>query len=348
MTGAAPDDDATSRHRTAAPHDHIRSASPLPPQPPGPPQLPQPTPAGTSPTTTTTSPARTATTATPAHPDHHSRHVTGTMDTVGPEVLRQEVRRSTDHAGTSRAAPEQRSSGTKPTLGRWRSSVRRALIVLAVIVAMFAAAAGGLLAAVPGVGNAPALVRAEVASHGGQLVTSAPAKVGDALIAIEDQAFRSPPGVDIAYGAGRYLYARLLGRTGQGGATLAQQLAKRLYTGPSRNPLTIVEQVGLAFKLELDYSHEQILTMYLNDVYFGDGAYGIVQASQRYFHRSPTSLDWAQASVLAGLVQAPSALDPLVHPRRALLRRNAVIAQLQAMGVLSPSAARRVAAQPLL
>lgn len=261
---------------------------------------------------------------------------------------RLEVRDAPDGSVAPATRTGRQIPDTTPPRHGWRRTARHAVIALAAAAAVCAAAVGGLLVAVPGVGNAPALVRAEVVSHGGQLVTRAPTKVGDALIAIEDQAFRGPPGVDIAYGAARYLYARLSGHTGQGGSTLAQQLAKRLYTGPSRSPLTIVEQVGLAFELELTYSHEQILTMYLNDVYFGNGAYGIAQASQRYFHRRPASLDWAQASLLAGLVQAPSALDPLVHPHLALLRRNAVIAQLRATGVLGATAARRIAAQPLL
>ncbi len=270
------------------------------------------------------------------------------MDTVRSVVLRGSTHSVSDRELAPASAFRRRSPGTRSKRSGWRRAVRHAVILLVAVLAMSVAIGVGLLAAVPGVGDAPARVRAEVLSHGGQLAATAPAKVGDALIAIEDQAFRSPPGVDIAYGAARYLYARLSGHTGQGGSTLAQQLAKRLYTGPSRSPFTIAEQVGLAFKLELEYSHEQILTMYLNDAYFGDGAYGITQASTRYFHRSPASLDWAQASLLAGLVQAPSALDPIVHPHLALVRRNAVVAQLRATGELSPAAARRVAAQPLL
>jgi len=106
--------------------------------------------------------------------------------------------------------------------------------------------------------------------------------------------------------------------------------------------------VGLALKLELAYSHRTIMTMYLNDDYFGDGAYGVAAAAERYFGRPPNDLKWAEASLLAGLLQAPSLDDPLVHPRRALARRAEVIAQLRAMGVLTPSAAALADASPLL
>jgi len=90
------------------------------------------------------------------------------------------------------------------------------------------------------------------------------------------------------------------------------------------------------------------MTMYLNDDYFGDGAYGVAAAAERYFGHPPNDLTWAEASLLAGLLQAPSLDDPLVHPRRALARRAEVIAQLRAMGVLTPSAAALADASPLL
>lgn len=240
--------------------------------------------------------------------------------------------------------PAHRAAGAR----RRRRWLRRVLATLSAFVVLTCIAVGSLLAAVPSVATAQSLVRRELASHEARAVRRVPPKVADALIAIEDQVFGSPPGVDIAYGLVRYAYARLLGRTSQGGATLAQQLAKRLYTPGGRSVLAKVEQVGLALKLELTYSHRQILTMYVNDVYFGAGAWGLADASARYFHRPPSTLDWAQASLLAGLVQAPSRYDPLRHPHLALERRDAVVTQLEAMGILSAAEAHRVAAQPIL
>jgi len=226
--------------------------------------------------------------------------------------------------------------------------LRRFLLVVVALVVVVAIAGGVGVLAVPSVANAPALVAAELRRHGDPAVASPPQRVADAVIAIEDQAFRSPPGVDIVYGIARYATARLLGHRHQGGSTIAQQLAKRLYTGPGGGFLGHLEQVLLAFKLELTYSHRQIMTMYLNDDYFGDGAYGVAEAARRYFGRSPDDLTWAQASLLAGLVQAPTLDDPFTHPGRAALRRSEVVAQLRAMGVLSPSRALRADHQPLL
>jgi len=80
--------------------------------------------------------------------------------------------------------------------------------------------------------------------------------------------------------------------------------------------LGTLEQVGLAIKLDARYSKAQILGMYLDSVYFGDGHWGIVQASQGYFGKPPARLSFGEASLLAGLVQAPSVYDPRVAPRR--------------------------------
>ena len=113
--------------------------------------------------------------------------------------------------------------------------------------------------------------------------------------------------------------------------------------------LGTLEQVGLGIKLDARYSKAQILGMYLDSVYFGDGHWGIVQASQGYFGKPPASLSWGEASLLAGLVQAPSAYDPRTHLAAAERRQRHVLDRLVAAGMLrrpqADAASRGLAAE---
>ncbi|MHB1712377.1 MAG: transglycosylase domain-containing protein [Acidimicrobiales bacterium] len=252
-------------------------------------------------------------------------------------------RRDAQDAPAGSASP---SPQRKRRLGRL---VRRLLLVAAVAISFLVVATGSLVLAVPSVGSAAARVRSHLALHHAPVHPSPPPpRIAAAVIATEDHAFNDPPGVDIAYGGLRYFYEHLvLGKPSQGGSTIAQQLAKLLYTKDRTGPLSKMEEIGLALKLEITYSHSQLLTLYLNAAYFGQGAYGIDQATATYFGRSPSQCTWAQASMLAGLLQAPSAYDPYAHPRLARQRQLEVIGELAGTGILTPAAAHRVARSPL-
>lgn len=168
------------------------------------------------------------------------------------------------------------------------------------------------------------------------------------MIATEDHELGAPPGFDIVYGALRYLYAHiLLGRPNQGGSTIPQQLAKRMYTGPGPGLANKAEQIGLALKLELTYGKSELLALYLDEGYYGQNAYGIEQASETYFGRDAAALTWGEASLLAGLLQAPTAYDPYTHPHLALERRFEVVTGLVRIGTLTPAEGARVASEPL-
>ena len=167
-----------------------------------------------------------------------------------------------------------------------------------------------------------------------------------ALTATEDASFFSNSGID-PRGVARGAWGAVTGNADVGGATLEQQLAKILYTGGSSGPLQIVEQLALAEKLDRRYSKDEILRLYLSTVYFGDGAYGLDAAARAYFGLTPAQLDWAQASLLAGLVQAPSAYDPLTHLALARQRQVQVLGRLVATGHLTAQQAAGIARQPL-
>ena len=105
--------------------------------------------------------------------------------------------------------------------------------------------------------------------------------------------------------------------------------------------------MALALKLDRHWSKDQVLGAYLNTAYFGQGAYGIAEASRRYFGVDPGSLDALQATVLVGLVQAPTSYDPYTHPAAARARQVSVLRSLVRVGRLSPAQAERLLARPL-
>ncbi len=225
----------------------------------------------------------------------------------------------------------------------------RLLVVSLGLVVLASVAAGVLLASVPSVADARSLVRAQLAKHGARPAKSPPpARIAASIRAVEDHLLGAPPGADIAYGALRYLWDRVVrDLPDQGGSTIAQQLAKLVYTGPATGIGTELEQVGLALKLEITYPTPELLTLYLDAAYYGQGAYGVVQAARTYFGTTPAHLSWSQAAMLAGLVQAPSAYDPFVHPHLARERQLEVEHELAVTGALSPALARRVVRAPL-
>ena len=233
-----------------------------------------------------------------------------------------------------------------PRFGGGRSVLRRVLLVLFALIALLVVATSVLLLATPSVGNAWSLARAEARAHHERFPgPPVPARFAAALIATEDHRFASEPGFD-PLARGRVLMSAVTGKD-QGGSTLYQQLAKLLYAR-HKSRLTIeVYELALGIKLKFSYPREQILRMYADVAYFGHGYYGIEQASCGYFGRPPAALTWPQSAVLAGLVQAPSAYDPLVHADLARSREGHVVSRLVATGVLSQRHGAAVLAVPM-
>lgn len=215
------------------------------------------------------------------------------------------------------------------------------------VVTVLASALLIALEVTPSARSAPARVAAILAAHDAPSDQGVlPAKVAAAVLATEDSRYYSDPAID-PQGAVRATWGLITSNPNEGGATIEVQLAKLLYTPRHSDPMSLVEQVAIAIKLDRDFSKKQILAMYLDAAYFGDGAYGITAASERYFGVSPEQLSWGQASLLAGLVQAPSAYDPHVHLSAALRRRDHVLARMEAVGTLSASRVKQIEAAPL-
>jgi penicillin-binding protein 1A len=146
-----------------------------------------------------------------------------------------------------------------------------------------------------------------------------------ATVAIEDRRFYEHGGLD-AEGIARALWANVKAReVVQGGSTITQQLVRNLYISRERTVERKLKEACLALKLNRAWTKKQILTVYLNRVYYGNLAYGIEAAAQTYFSKPARALTLPEASLLAGLTQAPSAYDPILDPRRARARRDEVL-----------------------
>lgn len=157
-----------------------------------------------------------------------------------------------------------------------------------------------------------------------------------AIISIEDKRFYEHNGID---------WRRLLGAArsnikngwgAEGGSTLTQQVIKRTVLSPEKTLKRKVQEAWLALKLEKKYSKDEILELYLNNVYYGHGAYGIKTAAVTYFGEEDLSeLSISQAALLAGLPNSPSATDPFKHPERAEERRDKVLASMVTNGFIN-------------
>ena len=234
---------------------------------------------------------------------------------------------------------------------RRRSKAKRRL--LRVLLIALGLALGLILAGVgfelslPSVANAPARVAAIVRAHDGELGHgSLPPRLGEAIVAVEDEHFYSNAFLNVFDGIARAALASLHTSGDPGGSTIAQQLAKQLYPEPSGFWSTL-DHIGLGVKLALSYSKPEILLMYVNSIYFGNGYWGYVSAARGYFGIDPNKLSWAEAALLAGLPEAPSAYDPLEHLALAKARQRHVLNQLIVNHYLSKELANTAYEAPL-
>ncbi len=152
--------------------------------------------------------------------------------------------------------------------------------------------------------------------------------VKHAIVAVEDRRFYEHRGIDLR-GMGRALWTDIASRhTVQGGSTITQQFVKNAYLTSQKTIGRKLFEAALAWQLEQRWSKDRILTSYLNTVYFGNGAYGVEQASLIYFHHPAKEMRPSEAALLAGILENPSLWDPVAHPKTAKARRNFVLRQL--------------------
>ncbi|HTG01084.1 MAG TPA: PBP1A family penicillin-binding protein [Nitrospirota bacterium] len=168
-----------------------------------------------------------------------------------------------------------------------------------------------------------------------------------ALIATEDRRFFNHHGIDFR-GVARALFRNIRARKIlEGGSTLTQQLAKVLFLTPERKYTRKLKEMALALKIEQRYTKNEILTMYLNQIYFGNGAYGIEAASQIYFGKAARDLSVAECALLAGLPRSPKYYSPFKAPEQAKMRRAYVLNRMVEAGVITALQAEEVKNMPL-
>src|ERR1041385_1904429 len=177
-------------------------------------------------------------------------------------------------------------------------------------------------------------------------IAELPRYVPNAFIAIEDRRFRDHIGLDLIGLVRAALENMAAGHVVQGGSTLTQQLAKNLFLEPKRTFDRKGQEALLALYLESRYSKDQILTLYLNRVYFGAGTYGIEAASERFFGKPATELSLKEAAVLAGSVKAPAKYNPLADEQAARARAQTVLYAMRDAGFIGEAARKVAAATP--
>lgn len=201
----------------------------------------------------------------------------------------------------------------------------------------------------------PLLIGSIYPGHGADRMlirlSEAPKLLRRGLVAVEDRSFYHNWGIDPAAMARALLVDLSAGHIVEGGSTLSQQLVKNFFLGNRRTVWRKFNEAIMALLLNAHYRKRDILDTYLNEVYLGqDGArsiHGFALASRFYFNKPLSELEPQEIALLVGLVKGPSYYDPRRHPRRALARRNVVLAVFARQGLLPARAARRAARRPL-
>jgi penicillin-binding protein 1A len=167
-------------------------------------------------------------------------------------------------------------------------------------------------------------------------VAKLPAHVPGAFVAIEDRRFYEHGGFDPRGIARAVMTGLSNGRATQGASTITQQLARNLFLTQDRTLERKATELVYAVELERRYTKKQILGLYLSRVYFGQGAYGLEAASQRYFGKPAARLSIKEAAMLAGVLKSPTNYDPVVQPERCAQRAKLVLAAMVETGVITP------------
>ncbi len=175
-----------------------------------------------------------------------------------------------------------------------------------------------------------------------------PLTMQQAIIAVEDTRFYHHAGFDMEGILRAMLVNMQTGDFSEGGSTITQQLIKNLFLTQEKTYGRKAEEFLLAMDMELRYSKEEILEMYLNSIYFGSGAYGIGDAAKIYFDKSPVNLNLAECSLLAGLPTAPSLNSPYVDFNAAKQRQAIVLSLMTRQGFIGPQMAAEAKLVPII
>lgn len=178
-------------------------------------------------------------------------------------------------------------------------------------------------------------------------IEEVPDVMKQAFIATEDERFYQHPGVDYQ-GMARvgWEFIRAGGEFGSGGSTITMQLARNFFLSPERKVERKLKEILLALKIERELSKDEILGLYLNKIFLGNRAYGVAAAAQVYYGKPLSELSLPEAAMIAGLPKAPSDLNPIQNPQRALERRNYVLSRMREVGYIDQAGYEAAVAEP--
>ena len=175
-----------------------------------------------------------------------------------------------------------------------------------------------------------------------------PLNLQHALLATEDQHFYEHWGINIK-GIVRAMLTNLRhGRVVEGGSTITQQLSKVIFFGQQRTFSRKIRELLLAMQLEHTYSKDEILQLYLNQIYFGHGAYGVESAAKIFFGKSPRDMTLAECALLAGQPRSPRAYSPFLNPEKARGRRAWVLSRMRRSGYITAEEEKKADAETLV
>ncbi|RPH52748.1 MAG: PBP1A family penicillin-binding protein [Desulfobacteraceae bacterium] len=169
-----------------------------------------------------------------------------------------------------------------------------------------------------------------------------------ALVATEDRTFYRHSGVDIKGILRAIIKDIIAGEYAEGASTITQQVAKTFFLTPKKSLLRKIKEAILSFQLERRYTKDEIMELYVNQIYFGSGAYGVESASKLYFGKSAKYLSLTECAMIAGLPKSPSRFSPLINLNAAQKRRNIVLKQMLATGIISETEYNTSAGNPVI
>ena len=178
-------------------------------------------------------------------------------------------------------------------------------------------------------------------------IDTLPASVKNAFLAAEDARFYSHPGFDLIRIAGAALHDLRAGSYVEGASTITQQLIKLTHLSSEKTLNRKVDEAILSYQLEQRLTKDEILSCYLNRVYFGAGYYGIEAAAEGYFGVHASELSLAQSALLAGVLKSPATYAPHLRPEASLGRRGVILDLMVEYGMITPEAAAKAKAEPL-
>ncbi len=174
-----------------------------------------------------------------------------------------------------------------------------------------------------------------------------PVLVREAFIAAEDQRFYSHHGFDYSGVLRAALVDLTSGDFSQGASTITMQAARNMFLTFDKTIRRKLQEIFLTYRMEHEFSKEEILDTYLNVIFLGQRSYGVAAAAETYFGKPLDQLSVAEAATLAGIPQAPSRYNPVINPRAAQGRRRYVLQQMQRLGYIDPATAQRASAEPV-